>query len=249
MPQTGEIVKSSKLKISYFAQHQLEQLDLSMSMFSTMQKLDNKLTDTEIRRYLGSFHFQGNRIFEPLAHFSGGEKARLVLALIIWQQPNLLLLDEPTNHLDMEMREALTDALQLYQGAVVLVSHDRYLIESTADELWLVNNSQVKKFEGDLTDYRHWLLEREDNSKVLKKPIISPKQQRELQKELQTLENKLEKTIVKLKICEAELAKPELYQVNAKEELLRQQNEQTQLQTLIAELEAEMIHLLEKLET
>lgn len=158
-PISGDFVRNNKLKVGYFAQHQIEQLILEQSPLAHLLDLDPHISEQAARNFLGGFYFHGNRVLEPIRHFSGGEKARLALALLIWQQPNLLLLDEPTNHLDMQMREALSLALQDFNGAVVLVSHDRYLLEATADELWLVANHQVQTFTGDLHDYAQWFTE------------------------------------------------------------------------------------------
>jgi ATP-binding cassette subfamily F protein 3 len=157
MPQTGTRVAAKELKIGYFAQHQLEQLRPDESPLQHMIRLDPKTREADLRSYIGSFDFRGDMAVEPCGRFSGGEKSRLALAILIWQKPNLLLLDEPTNHLDLEMREALNIALQEYEGCVVLVSHDRHLLKSTADELWLVADGRVEPFDGDLEDYAKWL--------------------------------------------------------------------------------------------
>ena len=156
-PQTGTRVAAKDLKIGYFAQHQLEQLRPDESPLQHMIRLDPKTREMELRSYLGGFDFRGDMATEPCGRFSGGEKSRLALAILIWQKPNLLLLDEPTNHLDLEMREALNLALQEYEGCVVLVSHDRHLLKSTADELWLVADGRAQAFDGDLDDYAKWL--------------------------------------------------------------------------------------------
>jgi ATP-binding cassette, subfamily F, member 3 len=149
------------LAIGYFAQHRLEQLDPAASALVHLRRAAGAplaaATEEEQRRFLGGFGFSGERVFEPVAPFSGGEQARLVLALIVAQRPNLLLLDEPTNHLDLEMRHALGMALQDYPGAIVLVSHDRYLLRLVADELWLVAGGRARPFDGDLDDYAAWL--------------------------------------------------------------------------------------------
>jgi ATP-binding cassette subfamily F protein 3 len=156
-PLGGTRVAARDLKIGYFAQHQLEQLRPEESPLQHMIRLDPRTREAELRSYLGSFDFRGDQATDPCGRFSGGEKSRLALALLIWQRPNLLLLDEPTNHLDLEMREALNLALQEYEGCVVLVSHDRHLLKSTADELWLVADGRAQPFDGDLDDYATWL--------------------------------------------------------------------------------------------
>lgn len=154
---SGEKVCSAHLKIGYFAQHQLEALDLNASCALHLQRLSSKASEQEIRTYLGSFAFHGDRVFEPITHFSGGEKARLALAIVTWQKPNLLIMDEPTNHLDLEMRHALTMALQEFEGAIILVSHDRHLLRNTVDDFYLVDDGSVQLFDGTLEDYQHWL--------------------------------------------------------------------------------------------
>ena len=157
----GARVAAQDLTIGYFAQHQLEQLDLGETPLDHLRRHGGvaiaRGTEQEQRSFLGGFGFSGERVFEAVAPFSGGEKARLVLALIVSRKPNLLLLDEPTNHLDLEMRHALGMALQEYAGAIVLVSHDRYLLRLVADQLWLVAGATATPFEGDLDDYAAWL--------------------------------------------------------------------------------------------
>ncbi len=144
------------LKIGYFAQHQIEQLRTDESALMHFKRLDPNTREQEFRNFLGGFDFRGSRVEEPVGPFSGGEKARLALALIVWQKPNLLLLDEPTNHLDIDMREALAEALQEFEGTLVVVAHDRHLLKATADQLWLVADGEVKEFDGDLDDYKQW---------------------------------------------------------------------------------------------
>jgi ATP-binding cassette subfamily F protein 3 len=159
-PTSGKREPAPDLRIGYFAQHQLEMLDPEATPLLHLQRLDGRATEQALRDFLGSFGFVGDRALEPVAPFSGGEKARLALALIVYQRPNLLLLDEPTNHLDIDMRHALTVALQDYEGALVLVSHDRHLLRSVADEFWLVGDGRVQAFDGDLEDYRSFLAQR-----------------------------------------------------------------------------------------
>jgi ATP-binding cassette subfamily F protein 3 len=157
----GSRTEARDLRIGYFAQHQLEQLKSADSpvqhLSDCSQALGRRAPEADLRDFLAGFGFRGDRVFEPVAPFSGGEKARLVLALLAYQRPNLLLLDEPTNHLDLEMRQALAVALQEYEGAVVLVSHDRHLLRVVADELLLVHAGKVAAFDGDLEDYARWL--------------------------------------------------------------------------------------------
>ncbi len=147
------------LKIGYFAQHQIEQLRTDESALLHFRRQDPTTREQEFRNFLGGFDFRGARCDEPIGPFSGGEKARLALALIVWQKPNLLLLDEPTNHLDIDMREALAEALQDFEGTLVVVAHDRHLLKATADTLWLVAEGEVKEFDGDLDDYKQWAKE------------------------------------------------------------------------------------------
>ena len=154
---SGQRIYGENTRIGYFAQHQLEVLDLQASPLLHIQRLSPKSTDQEIRNFLGGFDFHNSKALDAIKDFSGGEKARLALALIVWQKPNLLLLDEPTNHLDLEMRHALTMALQSYEGAVVVISHDRHLLRNTIDELYLVAEGSVEPFDGDLRDYQKWL--------------------------------------------------------------------------------------------
>src|SRR5262245_25268191 len=160
---SGTRTEARDLSIGYFAQHQLEQVSTSDSPLMNLKRFGAaraaRATEQELRDYLGSFGFRGDRVFEPIAPFSGGEKARLVLALVAYLRPNLMLLDEPTNHLDLEMRQALTVALQEYDGAVVLVSHDRHLLRTVADELYVVHGGTAAPFDGDLEDYAKWLAE------------------------------------------------------------------------------------------
>ena len=160
-PLGGRIETGQGLAVGYFAQHQLEQLRPDWSALRHLQKLDERASEQALRNFIGGFAFNGDRALEPVAPFSGGEKARLALALLIWQRPNLLLLDEPTNHLDLDMRHALTLALQDYQGALIVVSHDRHLLRTVTDEFLLVAEGRAQPFDGDLDDYRDWLNERQ----------------------------------------------------------------------------------------
>jgi ATP-binding cassette, subfamily F, member 3 len=177
-PVAGPRVEGKGLQIGYFAQHQLEQLRPDESALWHLTRLSPKTREQELRDFIGGFNFHGDQATEPVGPMSGGEKSRLALALIVWQRPNLLLLDEPTNHLDLEMRHALTLGLQDYEGALVLVSHDRSLLRATADELWLVDEGRVVEFDGDLEDYAKRLRAREQGQVVGAEPVVSRKEQK-----------------------------------------------------------------------
>ncbi|MDT3663996.1 MAG: ATP-binding cassette domain-containing protein [Anaerobiospirillum sp.] len=157
-PLSGEVVVGKGIKIGYFAQHELESLNEDQDAMWHLYRINPDAKEKDLRTFLGSFAFSGDKVFDKVGTMSGGEQARLALALIAYQKPNLLLLDEPTNHLDLEMREALSVALASYSGALVLVSHDRHLVEAIADKLWLVDSGKVSEFAGDLNDYQEYLL-------------------------------------------------------------------------------------------
>ena len=157
-PRSGERLTAQGLRIGYFAQHQVEQLRADESALWHLARIDPAAREQELRDFLGGFDFRGDMASAPVGRFSGGEKARLTLALLVREKPNLLLLDEPTNHLDIEMREALAEALQDYDGALIVVAHDRHLLRATTDTLWLVADGRVAPFDGDLDDYRDWVL-------------------------------------------------------------------------------------------
>ncbi|WP_115661950.1 ATP-binding cassette domain-containing protein [Cupriavidus taiwanensis] len=158
-PLRGNLRLGKGLQIGYFAQHQLETLRDHDSALQHLARLAPEVREQELRDFLGSFNFRGDMATTPIEPFSGGEKARLALALIVWQKPNLLLLDEPTNHLDLDTREALTMALAQFEGTLILVSHDRHLLRATADQFMLVADGTIRPFDGDLDDYRDWLLQ------------------------------------------------------------------------------------------
>ncbi|WP_274571291.1 ATP-binding cassette domain-containing protein [Neisseria leonii] len=160
--QSGQMVKADKLNIGYFAQHQLDTLREDQNPLWHIRQLSPEAREQDIRNFLGGFNFAGDAALQAVAPFSGGEKARLALAMLVWQKPNLLLLDEPTNHLDLDMRHALTLALQSFQGALIVVSHDRSLLEATTDSFLLIDEGRLKPFDGDLDDYRQWRLAREN---------------------------------------------------------------------------------------
>ncbi len=201
----GEINRSDHLKIGYCAQHQVDELDISATPMKLIQKLGSSIREQEIRNFLGGFDFRGDRVTETIEHFSGGEKSRLALALVVWQKPNLLLMDEPTNHLDLEMCHSLTVGLQEFSGALILVSHDRHLLSNTVDQFLLVKDGKLDFFERDLNDYEKLLLESNKSENAPSKPKegkLNKKEARQKSAEkrlqLKTLRikaNKLEKEI------------------------------------------------------
>ena len=267
---SGNRVYGENVKIGYFAQHQLEVLDLQASAFLHIQRISPKSTDQEIRNYLGSFDFHGDKALEPIKDFSGGEKARVALALIVWQKPNLLLLDEPTNHLDLEMRQALTMALQGYEGALVVISHDRHLLRNTVDQFYLVANGEVQEFDGDLQDYQVWLKNYNrtpdaqvknsvpDNS-VEKLSGAEKKAQRQqsaearkkiapLNKKSQQLEKEIETNEKQLADVEHELADTDLYTDAKREALKMLLDRQAKTKKAIADKEAEWLEIQTQIE-
>jgi ATP-binding cassette subfamily F protein 3 len=205
-PTSGKLEVTPDIRIGYFAQHQLENLDSAATPLQHMERLAPKETALTLRSFLGRFGLAGDSEDRPVESFSGGEKSRLALALLAWQKPHLLLLDEPTNHLDLDMRDALTIALEEYTGAVIIVSHDRSLIRAVADELWLVADGDAKLFDGDLEDYKSWIETRRPREAATQpsveklRPQNSPKPNR---KALQSKQNKLE---AELNSAQAELA-------------------------------------------
>ena len=227
---SGKRQEAEALKIGYFAQHQLEQLQLDETPLWHLQQLNKQATEKDLRNFLGGFDFQGDKVLDMVRPFSGGEKARLVLALLVYQNPNLLLLDEPTNHLDLEMRHALSVALQDYRGAIVVVSHDRHLLRSVTDQLLLVAGGKVHPFDGDLDDYRLWLTEQkkvDDKSDLESAPTVSRKDQRKLDAERRLKHKPLFDALKKAEIAvekfhneqrqlEHQLADPDIYDDSAK---------------------------------
>ncbi|MBR5494963.1 MAG: ATP-binding cassette domain-containing protein, partial [Psychrobacter sp.] len=179
---TGTYRVSDTLKLGYFNQHQMDILDAKATPIEMLRRLAGKTSDAMLRSFLGSFDFRGERIDTPSELFSGGERARLTLALIVWQRPNVLVLDEPTNHLDLQMRQALTIALQGFEGAVVLVSHDRELIANVCDELFLVHDGQIEEFDGDISDYGKWLAEKRKQENSQDKSTSKKKSKKESKK-------------------------------------------------------------------
>ncbi len=253
----GNMFFNRDLKIGYFAQHQIDQLDMQASPMNIIQRVDPLVREQQVRTFLGSFGFCSDAVFRPITHFSGGEKARLVLALLIWQKPNLLLLDEPTNHLDLEMRAALTYALQEYTGALVLVAHDRYLLKAVVNEFYLVDDHKVAKFTGDLDDYQKWL------SGARKRQLEMAVEKKELVKTPAVITEKVSvKTGAKLNtrrvgLLEAEIKKlhqekeqiavvlsgAEIYQQSQRKELEEYLKQSALLEKKIKEFEEEWLRL------
>ncbi|MGM0906443.1 MAG: ribosomal protection-like ABC-F family protein [Pseudomonadota bacterium] len=181
-PMAGERLVNPGLSIGYFAQHQLETLDLAASALLHLQRIDKQASEQKLRDFLGNFGFSGDQATRPVEPMSGGEKARLALALIIYQRPNLLLLDEPTNHLDLGLRDALVAALQEYEGALIVVSHDRHLLRTTVDEFCLVADGKAETFDGDLEAYHEWLQQQAANDKRSEQPATRQRDDRKQQK-------------------------------------------------------------------
>lgn len=177
-PVHGTVTLGKGIKIGYFAQHELDQLSGQMSALDHLRAIDHNAKEKDLRTFLGSFSFSGDKATQKVENMSGGEQARLALAIVAYQKPNLLLLDEPTNHLDLDMREALSLALSTYKGALILVSHDRHLLEAIADKLWLIDDGNVSEFNGDLNDYQEFLNKknREYKEKLNEKTQNQPKQ-------------------------------------------------------------------------
>jgi ATP-binding cassette subfamily F protein 3 len=279
-PLKGEATFNKGLEIGYFAQHQVEMLRDDQSPLWHLSKLspmDGKaVREQDLRNYLGSFNFPGDMATDPIEHFSGGEKARLALALIVWQRPNLLLLDEPTNHLDLETREALTVALAQFEGTLVLVSHDRHLLRATTDQFLIVADGKLQPFDGDLDDYRDWLfktkLAPEEQSAPLpeKKPAPAPQaaagERREqkrreaeerarqsaarkpLESRLKRLDEQMEKLSAKKSAVDAQLADPAIYGEDRKDALKALILDQAYAARELEQVEAEWLELQRQVE-
>jgi ATP-binding cassette subfamily F protein 3 len=270
-PLAGRIETGQGLAIGYFAQHQLEQLRPDWSALRHLQQLDERASEQALRNFIGGFGFNGDRALDPVAPFSGGEKARLALALLVWQRPNLLLLDEPTNHLDLDMRHALTLALQDYQGALIVVSHDRHLLRTVTDEFLLVAEGRAQPFDGDLDDYREWLNERQraanrdtapreavnGNSAVerrdQKRQEAERRQQlaikrKPLEQRIRKLEQRMETLHGEKTAIENTLAEPHSYDDANKDRLKEILLRQGQISGELEQLEAEWLDLHEELE-
>ena len=262
---SGRIVRSDKLNIGYFAQHQLDTLRPDQSPLWHIQKLSPDVREQEIRNFLGSFNFVGDAALQKTEPFSGGEKARLALAMIVWQKPNLLLLDEPTNHLDLDMRHALTLALQSFQGALIVVSHDRSLLEATTDSFLLIEQGRLKTFDGDLEDYRRYRLAQENaaatptasaqsrNRKDAKRVEAQIRQEKaRLGKPLQQKIDQVEKEMAALSeiqtACEAFLAQEDTYSDANKAKLQQTLAQLAETKVKLSELEESWLGWQEELE-
>lgn len=265
-PLSGKRVEGKDLNIGYFAQHQLEQLRLDESPLQHMMKLDPLTREQEHLNFLGGFDFKGDMARSPCLNFSGGEKSRLALALLIWTRPNLLLLDEPTNHLDLEMRHALTMALQDYQGGVVLVSHDRALLRASCDEFVLVADGQAVPFDGDLEAYSLWLNEQrlKEKQNVQATLEVKPAKQdramnkaerqariaerRPLLKEVAELDSRIAAWQEEKLACDARLNDNDLYSAADKTALQDLLKKQAELIKQIEQAEERWLDLHERLE-
>ncbi len=249
-PTAGSRETAPELRIGYFAQHQLEFLDAAATPLEHLVRIAPEATTQELRNFIGRFGLAAESDDRPVATFSGGEKSRLALALLAWQKPHLLLLDEPTNHLDLDMRDALTLALEEYGGAMVLVSHDRSLIRATADELWLVVDGEAKLFDGDLEDYRQWVETRRQVENASNKPAPAEKPRREnaprkkaLLSRQAKLETELHQAQTDLSEANRQLADPALYQ-NPDQTLAESLNQKREtLEARVAQLEEDWLEL------
>ncbi|MDO9765315.1 ABC transporter ATP-binding protein [Glaesserella parasuis] len=268
--QSGHTQLAKGVQLGYFAQHQLDTLRADESALWHLARLAPEKTEQELRNYLGGFAFHGDKVKQTVSSFSGGEKARLVLALIVWQRPNLLLLDEPTNHLDLDMRQALTEALTQYEGSLVIVSHDRHLLRSTVNEFYLVHDGKVEEFNGDLEDYQKWLNELNAQLECVKKAdnstacnnensAVNRKEQKRqeaelrqqaapLRKKLTQLEKELEKLTASLTTLEETLASPEIYDAENKAKLTEILVKQVATKKQLEEVEMEWLEVQEQLE-
>ncbi|MDA8825839.1 ATP-binding cassette domain-containing protein [Luminiphilus sp.] len=266
---SGDRVTGAHLRIGYFDQQQLEVLDLQASALLHLQRLTPKVREQVILDFLGGFNFRGDRARQEIAPFSGGEKARLALAMVVWQDPNVLILDEPTNHLDLEMRHALAVALQGYTGAIVLVSHDRHLMRHAVESLWLVDEGAVTEYPDDLSAYEQWVLSGDRTaavtsgkaaSKVTETAEGKGKQHRQsaaeqrarlrpLQKALEKTERTLEGLQQKLVELQAQLANSDLYEPNQQSQLAKLLETEGSLKSQLSETEEAWIQQQEAIES
>jgi len=249
----GNKIEGKNLKIGYFSQHQVDDLMLDKSPIDHLVKVEEKATESEIRNFLGGFNFRGDKAKDVIKNFSGGEKARLALAIIAFQRPNLLLMDEPTNHLDMDMRQALTVALQDFSGAIVLISHDRHLLANTVDEFLIINEGKIERFNGDLLDYRKMILQgpykesstnKEDNEDKIK----NRKDLKKIKTQILAIEKTLKRLNRKLAETQKFLNSPDLYNDSSKMNLHDLLRDQVNLDAEIKSTEEEWLELNEELE-
>ena len=258
----GRLAVSKKTRAGFFGQHQIDELEADMSPLEIIQEVNIKKTSQEIRNFLGGFGFMGQRVDDQVCNFSGGEKARLALARLVWMKPNLLLLDEPTNHLDLEMIQATTTALQSFNGAVIVVSHNRHLLSATVDELYLIHEGGFSLYEGDLNDYEIWLrksfdkkdqqqntITKENTKKAERKNSAVLRLQTRLErKEIKTVEIDLEKTVEEIAKLDDKMSEAALYLEKNKKDLEEAILLRSQLQTKVFGLEARWFDLSEALD-
>ena len=262
-PTYGTRTEGKALKIGYFAQSQMDQLRSEDSPLQHLMRLDPTVREQELRDFLGGFNFRGDDVLASVGRFSGGERSRLVLALIAWQRPNVLLLDEPTNHLDIEMRHALISALQEYDGAVVLVSHDRSLLRASCDQLFLVDEGTVREFDDDLEAYTRMLAASNSDGLQQARPAVSRREQRRmeaearaglserkkpLQTQLHRLEQEIEQCASEKARLENLIASPDIYEDTKKERLREYLREQARVSKQLDRAEAHWLELTAQLE-
>lgn len=256
---TGKRREGKDIEIGYFAQHQLEQLRPEDTPLQHLQRLDRQAGEQDLRNFLGGFGFHGDNALQPVAPFSGGEKARLVLAMLVYQRPALLLLDEPTNHLDLEMRLALTLALQEFEGALVVVSHDRYFLRNVSDDLWLVADGKADVFNGDLDDYRLLRLGKNSddsdktsgiNTKKADRQVAAQQRQKlqPLRKQVQVAEKTMDKLHQQLLDLETALADTTLYEAANKDRLKDLLQQQAACKAKLEQTEHDWLDASEQLE-
>ncbi len=261
----GDISPGEHCRVGYFDQQQLEQLDLQASPALHIQRLSPEAREQDILNFLGGFNFRGDAATSPVAPFSGGEKARLALAMVVWQRPNLLVLDEPTNHLDLEMRHAMEIALQAYEGALILVSHDRHMLRNTVEQLLLVHDGRVDEYGEDLEGYEKWILssfredkpagpesgESGDASRREKRQQAAARRERlrPLKKRLEQLEREMDSLQQQLDDIQAQLGDAGMYEPEQKDELASLLREDGELKARSQDLETEWLELQEELES
>ena len=254
----GDRETGTNFRVGYFSQHQVDDLDLSISAFIHIQRLDETKTEKQIRTYLGGFAFKGDKVKDPIRLFSGGEKARLAFAIISYQKPNILLMDEPTNHLDMEMRHALTVAIQTFKGAILLISHDRHLLNSSVDTFYLIDKGSLNIFDGDLDDYKNYILDiKSIESKDVKKKKIknntlqadNTQKIKSINSDISKLDKRLFRLNNKLKEANEKLANPELYTNDADNNLQDLIRNQLELSNEIESAEKEWMDKAAELES